>query len=312
MSLANFTRWTGANSLSKKTYTHNLDTPGSVSSFSITESQAGPDTPVNEFGTLIVVVMKAKNLYNRRAISKQNPFCSVRIATHSDRTQVITRGGQAPVWDHETRFRLSADDNNNHLKLCVFDQNGSNTEIIGDAVIPLHPAYSASVHEGYDNWFPIHYNKRYVGEVYLEMTFYPKKPLKDSRHSSSASMRSTASMRSNSSRPSLQCSAPTRSASPVRSASPMRSSSPMRQTPSFNSMRHSESMPILGQTPSLSPHSSHRRVVGRPLPQLPTETARLDPQPAASSQEDISRLINDGYEAALLEKLRPSGSQPYL
>lgn len=125
-------------------------------------------------GTLVVVVMKAKNLHNNRSVSKQNPFCTIRISSESQRTKAIVRGGQNPKWDEELRFRINRELDSRHLKIAVFDQNGSNVDIIGDTLIPLAPAYNASVEEGYDDWHQIRYNGKYVGEVYLETTFYSR------------------------------------------------------------------------------------------------------------------------------------------
>lgn len=134
-------------------------------------------------GTLIVVVMKAKNLHNKRAISKQNPFVSVRIGSSAKRTPVLLRGGQAPFWDHETRFAIRTDDDHSALKLCVFDQVGNNVDIIGESLIPLEPALNSSPRKGFDSWHKISLKGRYVGEVYLEMTFYPKKRSQSARAS---------------------------------------------------------------------------------------------------------------------------------
>lgn len=351
MSLANFSRWTGVSSLGKKSCTSSADPNSSVSSFTPNDLPKPREDAPNDFGTLIVVVMKARNLYNRRAISKQNPYCSVRIAKHSDRTKTIVRGGQAPVWDHETRFRLSCDDDNSNLKLCVFDQNGSNTEIIGDAQIPLHAAYRSSVQDGYDSWFPIHYNKRYVGEVYLEMTFYPKKKRESRRSSATSSLKSSRDSRSRSTSPVRQLPSTSSSYSNLHSnlnnqssfyAHNPSSTSQLQGKPqlgpldthsgrrygsptgsptgtslgSSQYMKHSESMP------SLRPHSPNsRRQANRPLPQIPqTPPVPLHPTPPTmrhppvvpSSQEDILGLINHGYEESLLEQLKPSASQPYM
>ena len=211
----------------------------------LSPSSSGSSAPVRQIdpeldlGTLVVVVMKAKNLSNSRAISKQNPYCSVRVGKHSDRTKAITRGGQAPVWDHESRFRLCTEDDNRTLKLCVFDQNGSQTEIIGDSLVSLQPALEKPPQLGYDDWFPIKFNNRYVGEVYLEMTFYPSKK---SRRSStmSGSAHSARSSRSQS---------PTRSHRASTPAIPSRPCSPVRSSPRSSRvyLQHSESMPTLGE-----------------------------------------------------------------
>ncbi|ORY63684.1 C2 domain-containing protein [Leucosporidium creatinivorum] len=61
-------------------------------------------------GTLIVVVLRAKNLTNRVRIGKQNPYCTVTYGLNKKRTETIERGGQQPTWDSEFRFELLRDE----------------------------------------------------------------------------------------------------------------------------------------------------------------------------------------------------------
>lgn len=202
----------------------------------------------SELGTLIVVVMKAKNLHNKRALSKQNPFCSVRVANSAHKTKTVDRGGQSPAWDQEMRFKIVEGSEYESLKLSVFDQNRSTADIIGDAVIPLKPAFEARVRDGYDAWHPVYFNGRYTGEVYLEMTFYSKNRRRSSpsRRSSTASASSLASIPSpNSSMSSSRRQLPqipqpksgnvslahSRSSSSTRSVSPSRTPRPLPQIP---------------------------------------------------------------------------------
>lgn len=71
-----------------------------------------PSTPPKEnrlLGTLVVVVIRAKNLTNRVRIGKQNPYLTVSYGLHKKRTQTIERGGQQPTWDEEFRFEIPKD-----------------------------------------------------------------------------------------------------------------------------------------------------------------------------------------------------------
>lgn len=79
-------------------------------------SDAGPTTATSPrkqsavLGTLIVVVLRAKNLTNRVRIGKQNPYCTVTYGLNKKRTETIERGGQQPTWDSEFRFELLRDE----------------------------------------------------------------------------------------------------------------------------------------------------------------------------------------------------------
>jgi hypothetical protein len=51
-----------------------------------------------EIGTLVVIVDRAKNLPNRKAIGKQDPYCAARLGKEAKKTETDRRGGQTPRW----------------------------------------------------------------------------------------------------------------------------------------------------------------------------------------------------------------------
>ncbi|GAA5832403.1 hypothetical protein JCM11251_006442 [Rhodosporidiobolus azoricus] len=68
-----------------------------------------PPSPTGQervLGTLVVIVLRAKNLPNRVRIGKQNPYATVTYGLHKKRTPTIERGGQQPEWDAEFRFEI--------------------------------------------------------------------------------------------------------------------------------------------------------------------------------------------------------------
>ncbi|KAJ4472297.1 hypothetical protein J3R30DRAFT_1064333 [Lentinula aciculospora] len=67
-------------------------------------------TTPREIGTLVVVVLKANHLPNKRHIGKQDPYCAVTFDGQTRRTKAIKKGGQHPEWDEEIRFQLYEDD----------------------------------------------------------------------------------------------------------------------------------------------------------------------------------------------------------
>lgn len=257
-------------------------------------------------------------MHNKRAISKQNPFCSVRIAAQSDSTKPIIRGGQTPVWDHEVRFALKQQDSTNVLKLCVFDQVGTSAELIGDTVIQLKPAYSASIQEGYDAWHPIHLNSRYVGEVYLEMTYYPQRrqnsvrqrpsmPQPQARQlpfceSAGASVWATVGGRRKLPTP------------PGAEKDKERTDTEPAQR-QHSSEGHKLPMPPIEQAQQSRSHplpsaAAHLEVLHAAASKVPIVPPLLKIQePVALDQEDISRQINDRYEASMFERIQPEGTE---
>ncbi|GAA6016813.1 hypothetical protein JCM11491_001815 [Sporobolomyces phaffii] len=71
-------------------------------------SRPPPSPPLQDrlLGTLVVIVLRAKNLPNRVRIGKQNPYATVTYGLHKKRTETIERGGQQPTWDAEFRFEI--------------------------------------------------------------------------------------------------------------------------------------------------------------------------------------------------------------
>ena len=51
-----------------------------------------------KIGTLVAVVDKAKNLPNRKAMGKQDPYCALRLGKEAKKTDTDKRGGQTPKW----------------------------------------------------------------------------------------------------------------------------------------------------------------------------------------------------------------------
>ena len=51
-----------------------------------------------EIGTLVVVLDRAKNLPNRKAMGKQDPYCAARLGKEAKKTETDKRGGQTPRW----------------------------------------------------------------------------------------------------------------------------------------------------------------------------------------------------------------------
>lgn len=124
-------------------------------------------------GTLVVVVLKGRNLPNRRTLGKQDPFTVCRIGRTAHRTKVDVRGGQSPEWDDEIRFNLEDVSEHRTLKLSVFGNAPKEPDLIGDCVIPLASVLKLGET---DNWYEIRYRNKFAGEIYMEMTFYSAEP----------------------------------------------------------------------------------------------------------------------------------------
>ena len=72
-----------------------------------------------ELGTLVVVVLKAKNLHDRHSFYKQDPYAKVALNGKTFKTDADVKGGQHPEWDAEFRFPVFAAKNDSSRQLDV-------------------------------------------------------------------------------------------------------------------------------------------------------------------------------------------------
>ncbi len=59
-----------------------------------------------EIGTLVVVVLKARNLKDKHTFYKQDAYAQIQLHKETKKTQIDVKGGQHPVWDEELRFSV--------------------------------------------------------------------------------------------------------------------------------------------------------------------------------------------------------------
>ncbi|EFI27740.1 calcineurin temperature suppressor Cts1 [Coprinopsis cinerea okayama7 len=156
-----------------------------------------------EIGTLIVVVLKANHLPNKRHIGKQDPYCVVTVNGEKRRTKAIKRGGQHPEWDEEIRFTLfentddvlartarSRDDTppplppkdtplperikgGKFMKLACYADDAREPDLIGETDVDLTEVLTKGET---DEWFNLSNKDKFAGKVYLELTFWSNEP----------------------------------------------------------------------------------------------------------------------------------------
>ncbi|KAJ7086706.1 hypothetical protein C8R44DRAFT_35153 [Mycena epipterygia] len=151
-----------------------------------------------EIGTLIVVILKANHLPNKRHIGKQDPYCLVAVNGEKQRTKVIKRGGQHPEWDEEIRFTLYEDDSEvpgnglngtppppppkdgkknikggKVMKLSCFADDPREPDLIGQTDVDLTEVLTKGET---DEWFTLMNKDKFAGKVYLELTFWSNEP----------------------------------------------------------------------------------------------------------------------------------------
>ncbi|PWN48297.1 hypothetical protein IE53DRAFT_389512 [Violaceomyces palustris] len=139
--------------------------------------------PVHK-GTLVCVVLKAKNLPNKRSIGKQDPYCVLGYEGEQQKTKPDKRGGQHPTWDEQLHFEIYDDMEDalkktsaaakakggaKVLKVACYADDSKEPELIGEGMVDLTDTLRTGE---FDEWVTIKAKDRYAGEVYLELTFY--------------------------------------------------------------------------------------------------------------------------------------------
>ncbi|KAH9945318.1 uncharacterized protein BXZ73DRAFT_38542 [Epithele typhae] len=127
-------------------------------------------------GTLVVVVLKARNLRDKHTIHKQDVYAQATLDGDLKKTAVQVRGGQHPVWDEELRFPIMkvANDKTRKLEIACYSKEPRSDELVGQGSVDITETLSSGE---FDDWVPIKTDDGgYRGEVFLEMTFYSAAP----------------------------------------------------------------------------------------------------------------------------------------
>ncbi|GAA5947272.1 hypothetical protein JCM3765_001599 [Sporobolomyces pararoseus] len=136
-----------------------------------------------ELGLLILVILKAQHLPDPHKFSKQDPFVIAELGEGENvqtvRTQTDRGGGQHPLWDEEFRMKLYEEEGKTEgqrLSLKVMRKEGTRAkdqELIGEGSVLV----DGKSWREFDEWIELKTSEgKYVGEVYVEMTFYPLEP----------------------------------------------------------------------------------------------------------------------------------------
>jgi Ca2+-dependent lipid-binding protein len=103
-------------------------------------------------GTLVVVVLKAKNLYDKHSFYKQDPFTQITLNGSSQKTEIDVKGGQHPEWDAEFRFPITEGKEEKHrtLEIVCFRKEPRKDEEIGKGKLNISSTIKTGEFDGED------------------------------------------------------------------------------------------------------------------------------------------------------------------
>lgn len=107
-----------------------------------------------QIGTLVVVVLKAKDLIDKRTIGKQDPWAQITLAGKTHRTQVDIKGGQHPLWDEEFRLPVYKDDTEKHrtLELACYSKEPRSDDLLGKGKVNITETLKSGEFDGVLPW----------------------------------------------------------------------------------------------------------------------------------------------------------------
>ncbi|KAJ7039621.1 hypothetical protein C8F04DRAFT_296637 [Mycena alexandri] len=220
-----------------------------------------------ELGTLVIVVLKAKDL-NNISFWKQDVFGQVGLNGETKRTKVDVKGGQNPLWDEEIRFPVmkGTGDKARKLEVSCWAKEAKKEENIGQGFVDLTETLKTGE---FDDWVVLETKGPNGtvsrGEVYLEMTFFTNAP---------APVGLSVPKANNLQR------RPSKLSPAERMARPPHTSSPASLTAGHphSHQRDPHSQPANGPSPS-PPRGPSRTGRESPLPPVPQQLAPNHPAP---------------------------------
>ncbi|KAI0043241.1 hypothetical protein FA95DRAFT_1524413 [Auriscalpium vulgare] len=135
-------------------------------------------------GTLVVVVLKARNLIDNHTFYKQDPYAKLQLSGASKQTEPDLKGGQHPVWDAELRFPISkdaSDKKNRILTIQCYSKERKDDQLLGEGQLDIAETLRTGE---FDDWIPLQLGSAQRGDIYLEMTFFAAGPAPLARRAS--------------------------------------------------------------------------------------------------------------------------------
>lgn len=103
-----------------------------------------------ELGTLVVVVLKARNLLDNHSFYKQDVYARVKIGDTTKETKVDVKGGQHPVWDEELRFPIfeAKSEKTRTLHFSCLSKESRKDDIVGSGKLDVSETLATGEFDG--------------------------------------------------------------------------------------------------------------------------------------------------------------------
>ena len=98
-----------------------------------------------------------------------DPYCTITFKDKKFKTKVHEAGGKKPIWGDS--FTIETTSPSEEIVLRCWDQDVTTNDAIGFVKIKLS---SLMINCGVEDWFPIMFENRTAGEIFIRSKFEPK------------------------------------------------------------------------------------------------------------------------------------------
>lgn len=127
----------------------------------------------NDLGTLVIVILKAKNLPDKHSFYKQDVFAQIQIQDVARKSSVEIKGGQHPVWDEEVRVPIvtKATDETRTLQVSCWSQEPRGAELIGNGKVDISETLRTGEFDGASTLYSMYVHIQ-IGIIRLDTSGY--------------------------------------------------------------------------------------------------------------------------------------------
>lgn len=118
---------------------------------------------------MTITLVEGKLVRNTEYLGEMDPYCTLTFKNQKFKTKVHDNGGKKPVWNES--FSIEVESPTEEIVLRCWDLDLTSSSPIGFATIKLS---SLMINCGIEDWFPIIFENKTAGEIFIRSKFEPK------------------------------------------------------------------------------------------------------------------------------------------
>ena len=118
---------------------------------------------------LTITVAEGKLIRDTEMFGTMDPYCTITFKNQKFKTRIHNGGGKKPIWGDT--FSIETTSPTEEIVLRCWDQDVTTSDPIGFVTIKLS---SLMINCGVEDWFPIMFENKTAGEIFIKSKFEPK------------------------------------------------------------------------------------------------------------------------------------------